>query len=421
MNESYRIIEKQGKVNLFELPNKLRLAYSQKPGLLNVYCGIMINTGSKDEHNGINGISHFIEHTIFKKTKKRTAYQILSRLESVGGEINAYTTRENTCYYAVAEKKYFNRVMELLQDLVYQSQFPENELEKEKGVIEEEIEMYLDNPDETIHDHFHAEIFGSHPLGLPILGTRDSLRKISRNDIISYLRKNYSTENTIISVCGSMNPQRFIDTACKYFSEIPSSTYSKENHSGLNLKSGFNKSLEKDYQQVHCVIGVPAFPVYNEQKYPLIVLNNLLGGDWMSSRLFMSVREKHGLVYNINTSLNLYQAAGLYLIHFATDKSKLDKAMKLVNKEIERIKTARVSRHELNRTKRQIMGQYSIMAENNLWLMLNQAKSVLNYNKVTDRDQYFSKIEHVSEEDISNLANKYLSSDKLCTLIYQNP
>ena len=304
--------------HLFHLENGLRVIYTQNPNTLLVHCGFLIGAGSRNETNAINGMAHFIEHTVFKGTKKRKAGQIFDYIETVGGDLNAYTTRERTFFYASVQKQYLNRAADLLTDIVFYPVFPEDEIQKEKNVIIEEIEMYMDSPEESIYDDFHAASFGNNPLSLAILGTKKSLGKIGREEVARFRQSNYTTDNIVCSVVGNLTLNELEKMFGHFLSDIPKSQKTATIESPVHYKP-FHTEKVKKFQQVHCIIGNLGFSIKNDRKYSLMVLNNILGGDWMSSRLNMVLREKHAFVYSIASNTSVYSDTGLFTIQFGSD------------------------------------------------------------------------------------------------------
>jgi len=405
--------------HLFELQNGLRIIFTQRKKTMMVHCGILIGSGSRDENDENNGIAHFIEHAVFKGTKKRRSLQILNHLESVGGELNAYTTRERTMYYTASLKKYLGRSFEILTDIVFNPVFPENEIEKEKKVITEEIEMYEDSPEESIFDDFYKQLFRGNSLGYNILGTKDTITSFTKETLVDFWSKNYTTGNMVISVAGNVsldNVRKVIET---YFLDRKSSQTEKK-RIVPEVNTHFNIAETKDFQQVHCIIGNKAYSSYDKKRHALSVLNNILGGDWMSSRLNLSVREKHAYAYNIQSSFNLYADSGTFTVQLGTDEKYLDKCIELIHKEFKKLKSVRLTSMQLNRCKRQIMSQYAMYHENTSAVIQIKGRNILDYGRIINEEEFFSHINQINADDVLSVANEVLDDNTLNMLIYKN-
>jgi len=412
--------EEIGKNNiLYHLDNGLRVIYSRMKNTSLVHCGYIIGTGSRDEDQKNNGIAHFIEHTVFKGTSNRKSYQILNRIESVGGELNAYTSREKTCFYSMASKKYFDRSVELLTDVVFNPIFPAHEIEKEKSVIVEEIEMYEDSPDESIYDDFFSSLFPGHPLGYSILGKKKSVKSINNKVISNFRNDFYQPANMVLSIAGNIPVDKLERAITKYTSNIPLSGIHKNGRKIPEVAAAFNKKLKKDFQQVHCILGCPAYSMRDDKKYVLVLINDILGGDWMSSRLNMVIREKYAYAYNVSSSYSAYSDSGVYSIQLGTDEKYIDKCIELIQKEIKSFRDNKISKIQLNRAKRQLFGMYEMMAENNSGIMQIKGKNVLDFGYPLSKELFYTNINKIDANQIIEVANEVLAENKLSILIYQ--
>jgi predicted Zn-dependent peptidase len=314
------------------LSNGIRLIH--RPVNANVaHCGIILNTGSRDEQEDEWGIAHFIEHVVFKGTTKRKAYHILSRMEDVGGELNAYTTKEETCIYTTFLDKDYKRALELISDITFNSVFPEKELEKEKEVILDEINSYKDSPSELIFDDFEELLFKKDPIGRNILGTPKHIKAFKRDDILKFISNNYHTDQMVISSVGNIPFKKLVKMVEKYFGEIPENIRT-EKRQKPNFYKPRTQTLIKNTYQRHCVLGNVAYDLNDDKRIPLSLLTNILGGPGMNSRLNLSLREKHGLAYNIESNYTPYVDTGVFSIYFGTDKGYLDKCLSLIDKEL---------------------------------------------------------------------------------------
>lgn len=399
------------------LSNGIRLIH--RPVNANVaHCGIILNTGSRDEQEDEWGIAHFIEHVVFKGTTKRKAYHILSRMEDVGGELNAYTTKEETCIYTTFLDKDYKRALELISDITFNSVFPEKELEKEKEVILDEINSYKDSPSELIFDDFEELLFKKDPIGRNILGTPKHIKAFKRDDILKFISNNYHTDQMVISSVGNIPFKKLVKMVEKYFGEIPENIRT-EKRQKPNFYKPRTQTLIKNTYQRHCVLGNVAYDLNDDKRIPLSLLTNILGGPGMNSRLNLSLREKHGLAYNIESNYTPYVDTGVFSIYFGTDKGYLDKCLSLIDKEMNLLCTKKLGVGQLKRAKNQMIGQIAISSENNENLMLNVGKSYLLYNRVDSLEEIYQKVESITDEQLIEVANEILDKDRLTTLMYK--
>lgn len=403
--------------HIFELTNGIRVVFKPTAGFV-AHCGFIINTGSRDELPEESGMAHFIEHAIFKGTLKRKTHHILNRIDSVGGEINAFTTKEHTNVYASFTSLYFERAVDLLTDIVFFSTFPEKELQKEKEVIIDEIYSYQDTPYEQIYDDFEEQVFAQHPLSMNILGNIHTITNLKRDKLISFFNKHYATHQIVFSIVGNIPLKKVKRIAEKYLGTIPekNSTNSRKPFGNYFPKQ---EQLQKDIHQAHCVIGNVAYSAYDDKKTTFLLLNNILGGPAMNSKLNMGLREKYGLTYNIESSYNMYADVGLFSIYLGTDIKQMDKSVRLVKKEMKHLKNKKLSSSQLKNAKRQFLGQTTIAEENNCNVMLGQGKSLLLYNKIEDLPSVYEKINAITDSQILDVANEIFDENQLSTLLYQ--
>ena len=398
------------------LPNGIRLVHQYVDSPVS-HCGIIINTGSRDEALMEQGMAHFIEHTIFKGTVKRKSFHILSRLEDVGGEMNAYTTKEETAIHASFLTEYYQRTMELFSDILINSTFPEQELKKEQDVIIDEINSYNDSPSELIFDEFEELIFEGHPIGRNILGTPENVKAFTRNDIQRFMARNYNTDQMVICSVGKITGKQFLHLAERYFSIFPDNrrTFSRPLVNGYAPRF---KSVEKDTFQAHCLIGGLAYDVFHSNRIALVLLNSILGGQSGNSRLNLALRERNGIAYNLESSYTAYSDTGTITIYFGTDKDNLDKAISLIKREIKILQNKLMGDIQISKAKKQLVAQLAMSQENHEDLMLSLGKSFLIYNKMDDLDVLYKKINAVTTSQIMDIANEILDFDKLSFLIY---
>lgn len=404
--------------NLYKLDNGIRIVHKPISGKI-AHCGFIINTGSRDELLEENGIAHFIEHTIFKGTLKRKAHHILNRIDSVGGEINAYTTKEKTCVYASFVVDYFERATELLSDILINSTFPDKEIEKEKDVIIDEIHSYQDTPFEQIYDDFEELVFCNHSLGMNILGTEQSVNKINRNAILDFINRNYATNQIVFSIIGDVSEKKIKQISRKYLENI-STKIKPLIRADFNNYKPFQKSIDKDNFQSHCIIGNLAYGATDKKKPGFILLNNILGGPAMNSRLNMTIREKYGYAYSIESSYTSYTNTGIFSIYLGTDQKNINKSIDLTLKELKKLRDTKFSTIQLHRAKVQLLGQIALSEENNANIMLGIGKSLLNYGKVDSLEEVYEKINKISSNDLIEISNEVFNEKQLSTLIYES-
>ncbi len=402
--------------NKITLKNGIRIIHKLTTSEV-AHCGFIINTGSRDENLSESGITHFIEHAIFKGTNKRKAYHILNRIDNVGGEINAFTTKENTSIYASFTKNHFERALELLTDILFNSNYPESELEKEKEVIVDEINSYQDSPYEQIYDDFEDQIFKNHPLGMNILGTEKSVKTINRDKILAFIRENYLTNEIVFSIVGNIDFKRIQKLCEKYLNAIPEKTKTLTRKEFSNYTPE-QFSVKKDVYQTHYILGNLAYDAHHKNKNGFILLNNILGGPAMNSRLNMGIREKYGYTYNIESAYTIFSDTGLFYIYLGTDQKHIAKCLKLVNRELKLLRDKKISSSQLHKAKQQLIGQITLSEENNCNVMLGMGKSLLLYDKVEGLKETYEKINAITESELQNIANEIFDERQLSSLIF---
>ena len=399
--------------------NNARLIQALIPHTHVIHCGLIINAGSRDENKLNNGIAHYIEHTVFKGTKSKKASQVLSFIEEVGGELNAYTTREKTCYYVSCLSEYADRAVEIICDIAFNATFPEKEIQKEKRVITEEIEMYDDTPDESIYDHFYSMLFAKHPLGYNILGTKATVKSFERKDIRDFTKRLYVPENVVLSIAGNLSYAKGEKLAHKYLAHLDGKSAGNERNSPA-VNKFFDKKKKTDFTQAHCMTGNMVYSKHDPKKYGLALINNILGGAGMSARLNMSVREKHGLTYSIASNYSSYQDTGVFSIYFACDKKNIPQCRELVNVELAKMCKQKLTSAQLERAKVQLLGQAALMDENYSVKMQTMGRSLLDYDKFVSFKDFFKKIEKVTSAEILEICNEVLRPENMSTLVFDS-
>lgn len=400
----------------YRLKNGIRLIHKPSNSLV-AHCGIVINAGSRDESKAEQGLAHYIEHTIFKGTGKRKTHHILSHMENVGGELNAYTTKEDTCIYASFMKIHYHRWFDLMSDIIMNSVFPEKELAKEKDIIIDEINSYKDSPGEQIFDDFDAVIFNNHPLGRNILGTPSLIKSFTRETILRFMTKNYVTEEMVICSVGNIEFPKLVKMAERYFGPLPQSSRVNERVAFVDYKPTVKKVKRKNHQ-AHCMLGSHAYDSNHPLKTSLILLNNILGGPGLNSRLNMVIREKHGFCYNIESHYQPYSDSGILSIYFGTEPEYVEKTKSLIYKELKRLCEHSLGMLSLKRAKQQLAGQVAISFESNLSEMLTIGKSLLLFDKVDNLEEITRKIEAVTPAMLLEAANDIFEPEKLSSLTF---
>lgn len=398
--------------------NGIRLLHIPAGGPV-AHLAVYINAGTRDEDDHQNGLAHFIEHTIFKGTRKRKSYHVLNRLESVGGELNAFTSKEETCIFATFLNEHFLRALDLISDIITQPTFPEKELKKEKDVILDEINSYKDNPSEEIYDVLEENIFQGHALGKNILGNPDDLVKFTRQDVLSFIEKNYTRGNLVICTSGNMDFKNISHQVEKFFEVIPADRPGR-NRLVFSSYQPFNLNLSRTTYQTHCMIGNVAFDRKDPRRFPMYLLNNILGGPAMNSRLNLAVRERHGYAYNIESAFLPYTDSGIFSIYLGTDNENLNKSLALIRKEIEKMRTIKLGGLQLSQARKQLIGQIEIANESNLNYLMAAGKAYLHDNRLYKPDEIRRKIEAITTGHILEVAQEIFNPDKLSMLVFQN-
>ena len=399
------------------LSNGLRIVHLPSTSPVS-YCGFAINAGTRDEEAHEFGLAHFVEHMLFKGTEKRKSWHILNRMENVGGELNAYTTKEETFVYSIFMEEHYRRAFDLLVDLVFHSQFPEQEIEKEVDVILDEISSYEDSPSELIFDEFENLLFDGHALGHNILGNEQSLLTFNTESGTSFIQRFYAPENMVFFSMGRIPFKKIVQMAETMLSGITFSMATRNRIAPLDILP-VTRQVQKDTHQAHVLIGGRAYSMHNEKRLSLFLLNNLLGGPGMNSRLNVSLREKHGLVYNVESNVTSYTDTGVVSIYFGTDPKNKEKAIRLVHKELTKLRDVKLSTSQLTAAKKQLIGQLGVSGDNCEGLFLGLGKSFLHYNRYDTLPEVFAKVDSLTAENILEVANDVFAPERLFSLIYQ--
>ena len=401
-----------------QLQNGIRVLHKPSPSNISHAC-IIINAGSRDEGQAKDGLAHFIEHLLFKQTEKRNTNQILNRLELVGADLNAYTTKEYTCVHASFLKPHLERSLDLFEDILFHSVFPEEEMNKEKEVILDEISSYQDQPDEAINDDFEDLLFEGHPLGRNILGTPESVKSFNKKDIQLFMKSNYRTDEIIIGIFGDYDFKTVIRISEKLYGKIPANLPARVRKK-VGPYTPKKNIFSKPINQAHCVIGNQSYSFHHKHRTAFLLLNNLLGGTGMSSRLNLEIREKYGIAYTIESNYTPMSDSGIFSIYFGTDSEKTEKAIKLLEKELKKLRDQKLGPIQLQQAKHKFIGQIALGEENRMGLIISMSKSLLDFNRVDSLEEVFAKINTVTAPQLLEIANEMFDPRQLSSLIF-NP
>jgi len=411
--------------NTWQLPNGLRIIHLPSSSQV-VYCGYQIAAGTRHEEPGDEGLAHFCEHVTFKGTERRSSLQILNSLEQVGGDLNAFTNKEDTVFYAAVLKEHLPRAIDVLTDMVFHSTYPQHEIDKEIEVICDEIESYNDSPAELIFDDFENILFAGHPLGHNILGNADRLRQYTTADALRFTRKYYTPENTIFFAYGDVRFERLVRLLENHLqflpkggrSDVHSALTSNENPSFWEGDRVGIYSFDKGTHQAHVMLGSRAYDIHSEKRIPLYLLNNILGGPGMNARLNLALRERNGLVYTVESSMVSYGDTGLWCTYFGCDPHDVKQCLRLVRHELDKVMRKPLSAAQLHRAQQQIKGQIGVACDNRENFALDFGKSFLHYGWEKDITRLFNDIDSVTAKQLQEVAQELFSPERMLTLIY---
>ena len=431
------------KYNTYTLDNGLRIIHLPSDSKV-VYCGYQINAGTRNEEPGEEGLAHFCEHVTFKGTERRKAWHILNCLESVGGDLNAYTNKEGTVYYSAILKEHIARAVDLLTDIVFHSVYPQTEIDKEVEVICDEIESYNDSPAELIYDEFENIIFKGSPLGHNILGTAEQVRSFKTEDALRFTRKLYRPDNAIFFAYGDIDFKKLVRLLKKSFLSEERRVKSEETTFGDRRESQFNSPeaqaqfniqhstfntqhsfegqtivMQKNTHQAHVMIGTRAYDVNDSRRMPLYLLNNMLGGPGMNAKLNLALREHNGLVYTVESTMVAYGDTGIWSIYFGCDEHDVKRCLRLVRKELDKFMQKPLSEAQLKAAKKQIKGQVGVACDNRENFALDFGKSFLHYGWEKNVDRLYEQVDEITAEQIQAVAQELFDKDRLTTLIFR--
>lgn len=421
------------KYNTYTLDNGLRIIHLPSDSKV-VYCGYQINAGTRNEEPGEEGLAHFCEHVTFKGTERRKAWHILNCLESVGGDLNAYTNKEGTVYYSAILKEHIARAVDLLTDIVFHSVYPQAEIDKEVEVICDEIESYNDSPAELIYDEFENIIFKGSPLGHNILGTAEQVRSFKTEDALRFTRKLYRPDNAIFFAYGDIDFKKLVRLLKKSFlseeRRVKSEKFNSPEaqaqfniqHSTFNTQHSFEGQtivMQKNTHQAHVMIGTRAYDVNDSRRMPLYLLNNMLGGPGMNAKLNLALREHNGLVYTVESTMVAYGDTGIWSIYFGCDEHDVKRCLRLVRKELDKFMQKPLSEAQLKAAKKQIKGQVGVACDNRENFALDFGKSFLHYGWEKNVDRLYEQVDEITAEQIQVVAQELFDKDRLTTLIFR--
>jgi predicted Zn-dependent peptidase len=403
----------------FTLPNGIRVIHKPCNGAVSC-CGFVVNTGSRHEQPHESGMAHFTEHLLFKGTVHRRSHHILNRMEAVGGELNAYTTKEETFVYSMFLEDDYERAIELVSDLFFHSTFPADEIEKEREVILDEINSYEDSPSELIFDDYEDLLFAHHPIGRKILGTPECLNAVNRDSFLDFYERNYTTDRIVFYSQSSL-PLKMVERFIQRFIgriQARFSTLERTQEKPIAAQ-GFRQIIDKETHQAHVLYGNRSYTLSDDNRVGMYLLNNILGGPGMNSRLNVSLRERSGLVYTVESSVTSYSDTGVFTIYYGTDPKQVDRCFRLVEKELKRLRENRLTSLQLHSAQKQLFGQMTISSENKENSTLAMGKSMLHFNRYDSMEQVVRKVESFSPGKLQDIANEILDPSALSLLLYR--
>jgi predicted Zn-dependent peptidase len=400
--------------HIFTLSNGVRVVYQRVPSTKIFHCGVFLDVGSRDESPANQGIAHFWEHMAFKGTTHRSSLKIISSLDAIGGELNAFTDKERVVFFASVRDQYAGRAVDVLSDITFNSIFPESQIEKERGVILEEMAMYLDNPDDSLHDEFEAMIYKDHPMGMNILGRTETIKSFKRKDFLSFFKNHVDTQRIVFSCVGNIPVEEVERLALQHFQV--KRTVRKLDRKKSRKYQAREKELVRPVKQAKCAIGRDAYPILHQNRIPFFMLVNMLGGPGMNSRLNLSLREKYGFVYSIDAHYISYSDTGMFAVFFGTDPIQLEKAIALVQKELNKFCEKALSPRQLLAAKEQIKGQLAMSEENKLSHMMMMGRSILSRGTIPSLEEIFQQIQDTDAGKLQTIAQEMFNPEKLSYL-----
>ncbi len=400
------------------LPNGLRVVTEEIPYVRSISIGVWIDVGSRDETRENNGISHFVEHMVFKGTERFSCPKIARSLEQYGGYLNAFTTKEHTCFYARILDDHLKDAVDVLSDLVQRPVFSGKEMEKEKQVILEELKNIEDDPDDLIHEYFDHNVFRKHPLGFSIIGRAETIKRIQREDLLAYVRSHYVPSQIVVSAAGHLRHEELVALVERYFGRMRAVKRSHVRSLGPHNLSPKEETFERPITQAHVCLGTIGYSAKHRARFPFLVLNTILG-EGMSSRLFQNIREKYGFAYAIYSFANLMSDTGNFGVYVATDNSNIDHSIELIYRELDKLKTRRISAAELRRTKAQLKGSMMLSLESMSSRMMRLGSSEFYFGRLIPLDEVIASINGVTSDHIQDVAHHLFRFENFSTVIFK--
>ncbi|MBI5022044.1 MAG: insulinase family protein [Ignavibacteriales bacterium] len=400
------------------LPNGLRIVTEEIPYVRSVSVGVWIDVGSRDEIESTNGITHFIEHMVFKGTKRFNNQQIARSLESVGGYLNAFTTKEHTCFYARILDEHVERALDVISDLIQHPTLNIKEIEKEKLVVLEELKNIEDDPDDLIHDVLDKNVYRKHSLGYPVIGIAENIKSFTRVQMLEHIQNHFTPDKMVIAAAGNLDHKAFTDLVAKYFILNSKKKFSsnRDQHPGKSFLN--TETIERPINQAYVCIGTRSYSIHSNMRYPLLLMNTILG-EGMSSRLFQNIREKYGFAYSIFSFVNLLSDTGIFGVYVGTDNHNIERSLDLIYRELDKLKDKEISKAEISRTKAQMKGSLMLGLENMSNRMMRLGSGELYFNQYISLDEVIKNIDAINADNVLDIANKLLHKEKFSTVIFK--
>ena len=404
-------------IKAYQLDNGIKVVHQYVPGASVSHCGLVLKLGSRDESAKEHGLVHLMEHCLFKGTDKRKAYHVLSRLDAVGGELNAYTTKEEMCIYASFINEYYERAFELIADITFNSTFPQKEIEKEKDVITDEILSYLDNPVESIFEDFETYLYPENALGRTILGSEESVKQFTTADIKKFLERELDTNQIVFSSVGNIPMKKFDRLVEKYLKNVPSKK-GEESRTEPGAKSKFDKVEKRSISQVHNILGKSSVGLNSDKRKEMVLISNVLGGGGMNNRLNMNIREKYGITYSIEANYTPFEDVGIFNVYYSCEQKNHERILDLTRKEIKQFQKVKMSPRQFDLAKKQLKGHIALSNDSFSGLMLSTAKSYLYFDKIDTIEEVYQKIDQITTDSVIEVANSELNLDLFSQLTF---
>jgi predicted Zn-dependent peptidase len=401
------------------LPNGTRIISEEIPYVKSFSLGFWFNVGSRDENSSTNGITHVIEHMLFKGTKKRSAKKIAEEIEGYGGYMNAFTSKEHTCYYARGLGNQLEKAFDVISDMVQNPTFKPTELKKESSVIIDELHNVEDNPEELIFDKFEELLFAGNNLSLPIIGTEKNIRSFTQLDLFNFIKEKYGSNRMIIAASGAVDHNKILKFVDKYFTKNLGLSSIKRKSNSLTTVPARFEVIEKEIQQVHAIVGRTAYGYKSDERLKAVLLSQILG-EGSSSRLFQSIREKNGIAYQVNSFLNSFNDISAFGVYLSTNEKMMEKALSLISKEFKKLRETKISERELKKAKESLKGNMILSLENTSNRMIRMAQSELYHNRMIPMDEVLNKIDNLTREDMLETANELLGEESFLKLIIKS-